>query len=133
MARVTGIGGVFIRAKSDDRALREWYQKHLGLKLEEWGGGALKWPEDGGEDGGATAWHVAEPTSKWFAPSEAPFMINYRIDDMAGMIAQLEAGGVAIHKGPEHHENGAFLWVIDPDGNKVELWEPKKWDPKNKR
>jgi predicted enzyme related to lactoylglutathione lyase len=60
-------------------------------------------------------------------------MINYRIDNMDEMIAQLKAGGVAIHKGPEYHENGSFLWVIDPDGNKVELWEPKNWDEKNKK
>ncbi len=59
-------------------------------------------------------------------------MINYRVDDMDGMLAQLTAGGVAIHQGPERHENGRFTWVIDPDGNKVELWEPKNWDPKNK-
>jgi predicted enzyme related to lactoylglutathione lyase len=130
MAKVTGIGGVFIKAKTDDRALREWYEKNLGVKLEKWGGAALKWKDDTASDGGATAWHVAEPASKWFAPSEASFMINYRIDDMAGMIEQLKAGGVPIHKGPEQHENGQFLWVIDPDGNKVELWEPKAWTPK---
>ena len=133
MARVTGIGGVFIKAKTDQKALSEWYQKHLGLKPEPWGGTVLRWPEDEAEDRGATVWHTAEPTSKWFSPSEAGFMINYRIDDMAAMVAQLEAGGVPIHKGPEHHENGAFLWVIDPDGNKVELWEPKLFDEKNKK
>ena len=60
-------------------------------------------------------------------------MINYRIDNMDEMIAQLKAGGISIHQGPEYAENGAFLWIIDPDGNKVELWEPKIWDDKNKR
>ncbi len=133
MARITGIGGVFIKAKTDERALREWYQKHLGLKLEAWGGGALRWKEDTAEDGGSTAWQIAAPATKWFAPSESSFMINYRIDDMAAMVEQLRAGGVEIQKGPEYHENGAFLWVVDPDGNKVELWEPKKWDEKNKK
>ena len=59
-------------------------------------------------------------------------MINYRIDNMAEMIQQLLNSGVAIHKGPESHENGKFLWLLDPDGNKVELWEPKRWDENNK-
>jgi predicted enzyme related to lactoylglutathione lyase len=133
MARVTGIGGVFLKAKTDDRALSAWYAKHLGVKLEAWGGGVLRWTEDKAEDHGATAWHVAEPGSKWFSPSESSFMINYRIDSMAEMIEQLAAGGIPIHQGPEYHENGVFLWVIDPDGNKVELWEPKIFDPKNKK
>ena len=133
MAKVTGIGGVFIKAKTDDKALREWYARHLGVRLETWGGGVMRWTEDKAEDRGVTAWHVAEPASQWFSPSESSFMINYRIDSMAEMIEQLRAGGVAVHKGPEHHENGAFLWVIDPDGNKVELWEPKTFDPKNKK
>ena len=133
MAKITGIGGVFIKAKTDNKALREWYAKHLGIELSEWGGAALRWPDDTAEDKGVTAWHVADPGSKWFSPSESPFMINYRIDNMDGMIEQLKAGGVPIEKGPEYHENGAFLWVIDPDGNKVELWEPKLWDDKNKK
>jgi predicted enzyme related to lactoylglutathione lyase len=133
MAKITGIGGVFFKAKTDDKALREWYKKHLGLELAEWGGGALRWAEDKAEDKGVTAWHVAEPTTKWFSPSESSFMINYRIDNMDEMIGQLNAGGVSIHQGPEYHENGAFLWLIDPDGNKVELWEPKIWDDKNKK
>jgi predicted enzyme related to lactoylglutathione lyase len=60
-------------------------------------------------------------------------MINYRIDNMDEMIAQLKKGGVAIQKGPEYHENGSFAWVMDPEGNKVELWEPKLWDEKNKK
>lgn len=130
MAKVTGIGGVFIKAKTDANALRQWYAKHLGVKLETWGGCALRWPNDTADDKGVTAWQVAAPTSDWF---DSSFMINYRIDNMAEMIEQLAAGGVAIHKGPEYHENGAFLWVIDPDGNKVELWEPKAWDAKNKK
>ena len=133
MAKVTGIGGVFFKAKTDDKALRAWYQKNLGVKIEDWGGAALRWPEDTAEDKGVTAWHVAAPASKWFSPSESSFMINYRIDSMADMIEQLRAGEVPIHQGPEYHEQGAFLWVIDPDGNKIELWEPKKFDEKNKK
>jgi predicted enzyme related to lactoylglutathione lyase len=133
MAKITGIGGVFFKAKTDAKALREWYAKHLGMELSEWGGAALDWPNDTAEDKGVTAWHIADPDTKWFAPSESSFQINYRIDNMDEMVAQLNAGGVAIHQGPEYHENGSFLWVIDPDGNKVELWEPKNWDDKNKK
>ena len=124
MARITGIGGVFFKA-NDPKALAAWYQKHLGLSLEEWGGAILKWPEDKAEDKGLTVWSLAERESQWFAPSASSFMINYRVDDMDGLLAQLRAGGVAIHKGPETDENGTFAWVMDPEGNKVELWEPK--------
>jgi len=133
MAKITGIGGVFFKAKTDDKALREWYEKYLGIKLEEWGGGILRWTEHQAEDNGVTVWHVAEPNTKRFSPSESSFMINYRIDNMDEMIEQLRAGGVSIQQGPEYHENGAFLWIIDPDGNKIELWEPKIWDGKNKK
>ena len=103
MAKVTGIGGVFFKAKGDPKALADWYEKNLGMKLEPWGGAILRWKDDTAEDGGGTAWHV-----------------------------QLKANNTKIEKGPESHENGKFLWVMDPDGNKVELWEPKIWDDKNK-
>ncbi len=132
MARVTGIGGVFFKSKGDNKALAEWYQKHLGMTLEPWGGAILRWTEDRAEDGGLTVWHVAERDTDWFAPSDAPFMINYRVDDLDGLLANLRAAGVEILKGPESHENGKFAWIADPDGNKVELWEPKPWDEKNK-
>lgn len=132
MAKVTGIGGVFFKAAKDDRALAEWYHKHLGMRLEDFGGAVLKWPEDRAEDKGITVWHVAEKDTAWFEPSRSSFMINYRVDHLDGMIAQLKAGGVEILKGPESHENGKFAWIMDPDGNKVELWEPMLWDEKNK-
>ena len=132
MARVTGIGGVFFKSRNDAKALAAWYQEHLGITLDDWGGAVLNWQEDEAEDKGLTVWHVAARDSDWFSPSEAPFMINYRVDDMDGMIRQLEAGGVEIFKGPQAHENGRFAWILDPDGNKVELWEPRLWDEKNK-
>ena len=132
MAKVTGIGGVFFKSRGDRAALAAWYQKHLGMPLEPWGGAVLRWPEDRAEDRGLTVWHVAEPDTEWFAPSAAPFMINYRVDDLEGLLANLRAAGVEGLKGPEAHENGQFAWIADPDGNKVELWEPKAWDEKNK-
>jgi catechol 2,3-dioxygenase-like lactoylglutathione lyase family enzyme len=125
MAKITGIGGVFFKSKSDHAALAAWNQKHLGMPLEPWGGAALRWPEDKADDKGVTAWSVAKPDSKWFAPSDASFMINYRVDDLDGLLANLRAAGVEILKGPDSDANGKFAWVLDPDGNKVELWEPK--------
>ena len=133
MARITGIGGVFFKSKGDHKALATWYQKHLGIKLESWGGAVLRWPQDTAEDKGATAWTVAENDTKWFSPSESSFMINYRIDSMDEMVEQLRTGGVPIHQGPESHEHGKFAWIIDPDGNKVELWEPMVMEAKNKK
>ena len=132
MARVTGIGGVFFKSRSDHTQLAAWYARHLGLQLEEWGGAILKWPEDKAEDRGLTVWTVAKPETKWFAPSDAPFMINYRVDNLDELLTNLLAAGVEVLKGPEAHENGKFAWIVDPDGNKVELWEPKLWDEKNK-
>ena len=132
MARITGIGGVFFKSRNDNAALATWYQKHLGLPLEGFGGAVLRWPDDKAEDGGLTVWHVAEKESQWFAPSDSPFMINYRVDNLEEMAAQLRAGGVEIISGPESHENGRFAWIMDPEGNKVELWEPMIWDEKTK-
>jgi predicted enzyme related to lactoylglutathione lyase len=133
MAKVTGIGGVFFKTTKDNKALATWYEKHLGMPLKDFGGAVLKWPEDKSEDRGMTVWHVAEKDSDWFNPSGSSFMINYRVDSLDGMIAQLKKSGVQILKGPESHENGKFAWILDPDGNKVELWEPMIWDDKNKQ
>jgi len=133
MARVTGIGGVFFKSRGDRAALAAWYEKHLGMPLEDFGGVVLKWPDDRAEDGGLTVWHVAERETGWFGPSDAPFMINYRVDDLEELLAELRGAGVEIVQGPESHENGKFAWIMDPDGHKVELWEPKRWDAKNKQ
>lgn len=132
MAKVTGIGGVFFKSKGDRAALAAWYQKHLGMPLESWGGAILRWPNDKGTDGGLTVWNLAGSDSKWFSPSESPLMINYRVDDLAALLEQLRAAGVEIVGGPESHENGKFAWIMDPDGNKLELWQPMAWDEKNK-
>jgi predicted enzyme related to lactoylglutathione lyase len=132
MARVTGIGGVFFKAADDEKALASWYKEHLGMVLADFGGAILNWQDDTADDNGLTVWHVAAKDSEWFAPSKSSFMINYRIDDMDGMITQLRQGGVEILQGPEAHENGKFAWIMDPAGNKVELWEPKLWDDSNK-
>lgn len=132
MAKITGIGGVFLKCKGDSAALSAWYQEHLGMPLEGFGGAALKWQDDSAEDQGLTVWHLADCDSQWFSPSASSVMINYRVDNLDEMLAQLREGGVEIVRGPESHENGKFAWIMDPDGNKVELWEPMIWDDKNK-
>ncbi len=128
MARVTGVGGIFFKSKGDNAALAAWYQKHLGMPLEDFGGAILKWPDDKAGDGGLTVWHVAERDSQWFSPSDASFMVNYRVDDLGELLAQLRAEGVEVIGGPDSDENGTFAWIMDPDGNKVELWEPMAED-----
>jgi len=132
MARITGIGGVFFKSRGDKAALAAWYREHLGMSLEDWGGAVLKWPDDKAEDEGLTVWHVADHDTQWFSPSESSFMVNYRVDDLDGLLEQLREASVEIVHGPESHENGKFAWIMDPDGNKVELWEPMIWDEKNK-
>lgn len=132
MARVTGIGGVFLKTRTDHKALAAWYEKHLGMQLEPWGGAVLRWPADTASDKGVTVWNLAASDSEWFSPSSSNFMINYRVDNLTEMLAQLKADGIEAVKGPESHENGKFAWIMDPDGNKVELWEPMAWDEKNK-
>ena len=133
MAKITGIGGVFFKSRADHSALAAWYARHLGLPLEVWGGSILRWPDDKADDGGLTVWTVAEKDTDWFSPSEAPFMINYRVDDLDELLSQLRRADVPILKGPESHENGRFAWILDPEGNKLELWQPMKWDEKNKQ
>ena len=133
MAKVTGIGGVFFKSTNDNKALARWYQEHLGIQLEDFGGAVMKWTDDHAEDKGLTVWCIAEKASDWFSPSNSSFMINYRVDDLDEMVQQLKTAGIEIFKGPESAENGKFAWIIDPDGNKVELWEPMIWDDKNKK
>lgn len=127
MARVTGIGGVFFKAH-DPKALSEWYAKHLGLALEPWGGAILKWPQDAAADGGLTVWNLAEQGTEWFAPSESSFMINYRVDDLEALAKDLADAGIQLLDSIVEDDTGKFGWVMDPEGNKVELWEPKGSD-----
>jgi predicted enzyme related to lactoylglutathione lyase len=131
MAKVTGIGGVFFKSTGDRAALVAWYQKHLGMTLEDFGGVIFRWPDDTAGDRGLTVWHVAGKDSKWFNPSESSFMINYRVDNLDELLEQLRAAGVPIIQGPDSEENGKFAWIMDPDNNKIELWEPKAPDDKS--
>jgi predicted enzyme related to lactoylglutathione lyase len=132
MAKVTGIGGVFLKCRGDATALAAWYQQHLGIELSDFGGAVLRWPDDKADDKGLTVWALADKDSQWFSPSDSAFMINYRVDNLDELLAQLRAANIDVVGGPESHENGKFAWIMDPDGNKVELWEPMLWDARNK-
>lgn len=124
MRRVTGIGGVFFKAK-DPAALRAWYRTHLGIDVQEWGGAAFPWTDaEGRPVAGTTAWNVSPPDSDYYAPSASPFMVNYRVADLRGLIAALREEGCNVLGEVEESEFGRFAWGLDPEGNKVELWEP---------
>jgi predicted enzyme related to lactoylglutathione lyase len=126
MKRVTGIGGIFFKADQPE-ALRAWYQRHLGIPIEDYGGAAFRWRDDGDPDRrGMTVWAVFARESPYFDPSTAPFMINYRVDDLDAVLEQLRAEGVTIDPNREDSKEGRFAWVIDPEGNRIELWEPPR-------
>ncbi len=123
MKRVTGIGGIFISAK-DPKALCAWYKTHLGIDVQEWGGTAFRWVDDAGAPtAGTTVWSVLGDGS-YFAPSEATFMVNYRVDDLHGLLSLLRTEGCQVLDKIDESEFGKFGWVMDPEGNKVELWQP---------
>ena len=120
---ITGIGGVFFKAK-DPKTLAAWYRDVLGMPVQPWGGAALRYDAPGHPP--VAAWSAFPATTKYFAPSTSDFMINYAVDDMDAMVARLQAKGVEILKRSDDDENGRFAWVVDPEGNKIELWEPKR-------
>lgn len=124
MKRVTGIGGVFFKAK-DAPALQAWYRRHLGIDVQAWGGAAFAWVDaEGKPTGGTTIWSVGAESGDPFAPSKAPFMINYRVDDVVALVAALKSEGCNVLDKIDDSDYGKFAWVIDPEGNKVELWQP---------
>jgi predicted enzyme related to lactoylglutathione lyase len=128
MRRVTGIGGIFFTAK-DPVALRAWYARHLGIDVQEWGGTAFAWTDAEGHPAeGMTVWSIGKETSgdgaPAFAPARAPFMVNYRVDDLAALLEALRAEGCQVLEKTDDGDFGKFGWVMDPEGNKVELWQP---------
>lgn len=124
MKRVTGIGGIFFKAKDAVR-LREWYKRHLGIEIEDWGGTAFRGKDaDGQPVCGTMVWSIFEADTVYLEPGKAPFMINYRVDDLLEVLGALRAEGCAVEDRVDESEFGKFGWVIDPEGNKVELWQP---------
>lgn len=124
MRRVTGIGGVFFKAH-DAPALQAWYKRHLGIDVQPWGGAVFTWTDaENKPTAGSTVWSVGPAGDDHFAPSSAPFMVNYRVEDLLGLVKILRAEGCNVLEKVEDSEYGRFAWVIDPEGNKVELWQP---------
>ena len=124
MKRVTGIGGIFFAAKGPV-ALRAWYQKHLGIDVQEWGGTAFAWADAAGKAyKGSTIWTIGAADGSLFAPSSSTFMINYRVEDLAALLQELRAEGCTVLEKTDDSEFGKFGWVMDPEGNKIELWQP---------
>ncbi len=117
MARVTGLGGLFYKV-TDTAATQKWYQETLGVG-GEWG---AMFPFKKDDPEGFTLLSPFKAETDYFAPSDAAFMINLRVDDLGGMIAELEAKGIAI-LGRQDEDYGNFAWILDPDGVKVELWQ----------
>lgn len=120
MERVIGIGGVFFKAR-DAHALAEWYRDHLGLPLEE--GQTYATLESGGA-GEITVWSAFPESTEYFDPSRSPFMVNFRVRDLDAMLAQLRDAGAQVDDRVEDEGYGRFGWFMDPEGNRVELWEP---------
>jgi predicted enzyme related to lactoylglutathione lyase len=123
MARVTGIGGIFFRAR-DPKALGAWYAQHLGIPLTEWGGAQFLWSDEVPPTTGSTAWSIFPADTKYFGPGQQYTMVNYRVDDLDALLAQLTAAGVSIDPKREDAPYGRFAWITDPEGNRVELWQP---------
>ncbi|MCU0647998.1 MAG: hypothetical protein MUF00_08385 [Gemmatimonadaceae bacterium] len=124
MKRVTGIGGIFFKAH-DAPALRAWYQTHLGIDMQPWGGASFHWTDEAGTPiGGRTEWSIQPASSDYYAPSTSTFMVNYRVADVRALVAALKAEGCNVVDKIDDSEYGVFGWVIDPEGNKVELWQP---------
>lgn len=124
MKRVTGIGGIFFKS-TDPAALAAWYQRHLGLAVESWGGVAFTWQTPDNPSGvGSTMWCPFKADTDYFAPSQAAFMLNFRVDDLQALLAVLRQEGVQVLENTESSEFGEFGWVLDPEGNKIELWQP---------
>lgn len=121
--RVLGLGGVFVRAR-DPKTLAAWYREHLGFDVHDFGGafGAIFQFAD--REPGYQLWTAFPAATKKFGSPEQPQMLNFRVADLDGLLAQLRAGGVTVEEKVERSEYGAFGWCLDGEGNRVELWQP---------
>ena len=124
MKKVTGIGGVFFKAK-DPKKLTEWYKENLGLETNPYGA-TFEWYEGFDSTKKAqTQWTPFAETTKYFQPSEKDFMINYRVENLVALVEELKKNGVTIVDAIESYDYGKFVHILDSEGNKIQLWEPK--------
>jgi catechol 2,3-dioxygenase-like lactoylglutathione lyase family enzyme len=121
--RVTGIGGIFFKAKNP-KALAQWYRDHLGMNVEKWGGVVFRWSQDNSTGAGSTTWNPFPEKTSYFGTGPAQFMIDYRVENLHALLTALRAEGCAVDDKVEESAEGKFGWVTDPEGNRVELWEP---------
>lgn len=119
MAKVIGLGGIFFRSR-DPGALRDWYAKHLGIAMSDYG---ASFAEDAARPG-STLWAPFGPETNYFAPSTKEFMLNFRVDDLDALLARLRTDGVEVDPNVHEDENGRFGWIMDPEGTRIELWQP---------
>ncbi|SRX52667.1 VOC family protein [Aequorivita sp. CIP111184] len=119
--RVTGIGGIFFKTKDPDKT-RDWYKTHLGFDTNDYGS-TFNWQNENGEKC-TTQWSPFKADTKYFAPSEKEFMMNYRVENLEELLKVLKEEGVTIVGEMETYDYGKFGWILDPEGNKIELWEP---------
>ena len=124
MEKVSGIGGIFFKAQ-DTAKLSAWYRKNLGVPIQMGNADFLWRDKDHPDQIGRTAWSLFPTNTKYFGQSSAPFMINYRVENLDRMISQLETNGVTVEK-VQKYDYGRFAWITDPEGHRIELWEPKK-------
>jgi catechol 2,3-dioxygenase-like lactoylglutathione lyase family enzyme len=125
MKRVTGVGGIFFKAK-DPKALYEWYRVHLGIESNPDGSGAMWRDADHPEIPGLYVWSIFPHDTKYFGQGQQAFMVNFRVDNLDELLKALREEGVEIDPKVEAYDYGKFAWIVDPEGNRVELWEPPK-------
>ena len=123
MKKVTGVGGIFIKCEKPDE-MREWYDKNLGLVTNEYGSLFEFRSTDNPDKKEYLQWSTMSTNSKHFEPSQKQFMVNYRVENLEELLKELAAGGVEVVGKMEEYEYGKFGWIMDPEGNKIELWEP---------
>ena len=122
VGRITGVGGVFIKSK-DPKALARWYRDVLGIPLESWGGATLKYDAPGHPP--VVVWNAFPNTAAYMEPSAREFMIDFAVDDMDAFLARLKEKGVTALKRDDTSPVGKYAWILDPDGTKIEFWQPK--------
>lgn len=120
--RVTGLGGFFFKTSQPDH-LKQWYKERLGIPTDNYGW-SFWWKDDEGNDG-MTQWSPMKDDTDYFEPSESSFMMNFRVENLDELLAALKEEGVTVMEKTEEFDYGKFGWILDPDGNKIELWEPK--------
>lgn len=123
MKKVTGIGGIFFKCK-DPKAVNEWYKTHLGFDTTPYGTSFEWMDKENPTKKGTTVWNTFKEETQYFNPSQKEFMINYRVENLEALVAQLKSEGVTILDQIETFDYGKFVHIMDPEGNKIELWEP---------